>query len=36
MNYYITFINEIFSTSWKYNALMKYDPFRENERRKYV
>ena len=36
MKYYITFINEIFSTSCKYNALVKCDQLRENEKKKYV
>ena len=36
MKYYITFINETFSTSWKYTALVKYNPLRENEKEKYL
>ena len=36
MKYYITFTNEIFSSSWKYDALVKYNPLRENDKKKYV
>ena len=29
-------MNVIFSTSWKYNALVKYNPLCENGKKKYV